>query len=346
MGCFQASSCHHCIDSCGCRSCCYFCCPLCVDFDGHDALISKESDTQANLSKESLQAKRSGLYNAVAGKTEFDGNVTRDDFNNAAGAEFDLSPDGAFKGQKMLVLLLISHSEPVDFSCAKSALERKGFEVVTEPSSPSLEKFREYLTEICQLWIVSSSSVRFSDGHLDAIAEFAEKKKGIFVWADNDPFVEDANAILKRLPFLNTSVTINGNYAGGNVLNRHSDPANITTASQSGFKPHLITTGLESLYEGVTISDIRDPSGICEAVIISSDKKGVLTALYDKDGYRLVVDGGFTRFFPQFWTKTAGTARFVTNVACYLFNFEGCKINRESLQGPDKVGFSKLSSFW
>ena len=33
-----------------------------------------------------------------------------------------------------------------------------------------------------------------------------------------------------------------------------------------------------------------------------------------------VIDGGFTRLMPRFWNKTAGTARFVKNAACWLVN--------------------------
>jgi len=39
------------------------------------------------------------------------------------------------------------------------------------------------------------------------------------------------------------------------------------------------------------------------------------------DGKRAVIDGGFTRLFCK-W-DSAGTSRFVKNVAAWLYNFEG-----------------------
>ena len=89
-----------------------------------------------------------------------------------------------------------------------------------------------------------------------------------------------------------------------------------------GFKPHYITTGLESLYEGITISDIRDPQELCEPIITCSDGRSHVTCLYSKDKYRVLIDGGFTRLLPDRWARTAGTARFVTNAACFLAAFE------------------------
>ena len=42
-----------------------------------------------------------------------------------------------------------------------------------------------------------------------------------------------------------------------------------------------------------------------------SDDGKVITASYEEDGKRIMVDGGFTRLMPNRWDRTAGTARFV-----------------------------------
>ena len=45
-----------------------------------------------------------------------------------------------------------------------------------------------------------------------------------------------------------------------------------------------------------------------------------MTAIYDSEGRRALVDGGFTRLFIQ-WDD-AGTARFVCNAAAWLVNWD------------------------
>jgi hypothetical protein len=45
-------------------------------------------------------------YGEHLGETQFDEKVQRDQFGNASGAEFDLCPDDAFRGQKILVVKL------------------------------------------------------------------------------------------------------------------------------------------------------------------------------------------------------------------------------------------------
>jgi hypothetical protein len=45
-----------------------------------------------------------------------------------------------------------------------------------------------------------------------------------------------------------------------------------------------------------------------------------VTAIYDSEGRRALVDGGFTRLFIQ-WDD-AGTARFVCNAAAWLGNWD------------------------
>src|SRR5262245_18330908 len=64
-------------------------------------------------------------YNKGAGKSSPTGVKRRDGFGNASGTRFDLGKDGAFKGQK-IVVVQFHHS---DFSGPKAALEKKGFEV-------------------------------------------------------------------------------------------------------------------------------------------------------------------------------------------------------------------------
>lgn len=81
---------------------------------------------------------------------------------------------------------------------------------------------------------------------------------------------------------------------------------------------HDITTGLEYLYEGVTIATIQ-PNTALEPLLVGS-AGNLVTAVYDHDGKRAVLDGGFTRLYVN-W-DTAGTARYVKNAAAWLVNYE------------------------
>ena len=97
-----------------------------------------------------------------------------------------------------------------------------------------------------------------------------------------------------------------------------------------GFTNHLVTTGLESLYEGITIASVQGPIKQFKPLIRSSDGQ-VVTACRDCNNLRIMFDGGFTRLYPDRWDRTAGTARFVTNAACWLYNHEG-----RQAQGQDR----------
>ncbi len=116
------------------------------------------------------------------------------------------------------------------------------------------------------------------------------------------------------MTFFKGSVTLVSNYQADRVLTEHPAPAAMRSHGHSRFKPHRLTTGLESLYEGITIADVQDPQQICEPIITCSDQKSHVTCLYDKDMQRVIIDCGFTRLYPDRWAKTAGTSRYVTTL--------------------------------
>ena len=80
----------------------------------------------------------------------------------------------------------------------------------------------------------------------------------------------------------------------------------------------MITTGVQNFYEGITISNVKIDGGL-NPLVYSSDGL-IVTAYYDLDGKRCLVDGGFTRLYYK-W-NSAGTDRFVVNCAAWLANLE------------------------
>jgi hypothetical protein len=230
-----------------------------------------------------------------------------DQFGNPIGSEHDLCKDGAHKG-KTIIILSIGGGTSLDR--VTPALQTKGFSVVSHKTLPSSQALRLELSKACQIWIISdcSRSVHYKPKHIEAIKDFFDSGKGVYIWGDNDPCYADANALGKAL----LGVDMWGNTPGQQVVKKSLGPG------KPGFVTHPITTGLNSIYEGITIATIGEAQNI--QPIMRGSANNVVTAVYDRDGKRAVIDGGFTRLWPQFWGKTAGTARFVKNAACWLVN--------------------------
>ena len=197
-------------------------------------------------------------------------------------------------------------------------------------------------------------------------------------------FTADANKVLSHLSQTN-KLSMGGNYHGAKALTVASAHDGVGFTAK-----HLVTTGIESLYEGITIASVRGPVqqyvavfpfsrvstrgysyggclpvfnpsscshrdvpvaapklAPCRAVrcplwpplmlllamllsvskryrsLIRSSDGNVVTGCHDRNKVRILIDGGFTRLMDQCWDETAGTARFVTNAACWLYNWEG-----------------------
>ncbi len=235
--------------------------------------------------------------------------VKSDSYGNAAGSQYDLAVDGAFKGQTIAVLHLYT-GEGFDFSEPQAALKQKGFSVyrwLNQPPTP--EALDSALAKSCQLWIISSSTQKLNDKHANVIKKFFDSGKGVYIWGDNQPYYADANFIAQKL----LGVSMQGNTMGNQTVNI------LAKGSKSGLMPnHLITTGLQNVYEGITIATIDDHKDLTP--IIYGSAGNLVAAAYEQDGKRLIFDGGFTRLYIN-W-DTAGTGRYVKNAAAWLVNYE------------------------
>lgn len=242
------------------------------------------------------------------------GEVTRqmaksDQYGNAAGNQYDLAVDGAFEGETITVLHLYT-GEGFDFSLPQAALKEKGFSVyrwMNQP--PPAEELKEALDKSCQLWIISNSYQTLNESHIKVIKEFFEAGHGVYIWGDNEPYYADANYVADAL----FGGKMLGNYMGNNVVGL-KDKKN-----KSGLIPsHLITTGLQYVYEGITIASIQNNQYL--RPLIYNSEGNVVAAYYEYDGKRAILDGGFTRLYIS-W-DAAGTGRYVKNAAAWLVNYE------------------------
>jgi hypothetical protein len=233
-----------------------------------------------------------------------------DPHGNAQGNQYDLAVDGAFDGQTVAVLHFYTQ-ENFNFEKPKAALKQKGFGVYRwVNAAPPVEEFEKKLEKACQLWIISSSDRRLSDAHVAVIKRFFESGKGVYIWGDNQPYYADANVVGKAL----IGATMEGNLTGNQVVGVRDKGG-----TKAGvLKGHLVTTGIQNLYEGVTIATL-DEHHFLEPLVYGS-AGNLVAASYNKDGKRLIFDGGFTRLYIN-W-DTAGTARYVKNAAAWLTNAE------------------------
>ena len=233
--------------------------------------------------------------------------VPRDKFGNAGGAEYDLAVDGAFEGQTIVVVQLHQFS----FENAKQALAAKGFGVVRYTSTPSPKELRKSLKKANQFWLISScyGSGNLTEEHTDIISEFFQEGHGVYIWGDNDPCYEEANFVSRRV----LDIEMEGDTYGDKVVSFR------TNRTKSGLlRDHLLSTGIENLYEGITIATIQMNDSFTPFLWGSAGN--IVAAFFDHEGKRAIIDGGFTRLYGK-W-DTAGTGRYVANAAAWLANYE------------------------
>ena len=282
-------------------------------------------------SKEEIRA---AVYNSSAGVNapqkvlrDADGNVQldisgdtvykaadKDTYGNAQGTQYDLAPDGAFDGQTILVLHLYT-GEGFNFEYPKKALEEKGFSIVRYKNHPpSPEQLKKDLDRACQLWVISDRSSKLSDEHIRMIKIYFERGYGVYIWGDNSPYYADANKVAEAL----FGGSMEGNTMGDQPVGIQKDEA-----SPGIREGHDVTTGLETVYEGITIATLAEHNGLTPLIYGSTGN--LVSAAYEQDGKRAILDGGFTRLFLK-W-ETAGTDRFVKNAAAWLVNIDNFELS-------------------
>lgn len=260
--------------------------------------------------REGRKTKKKLPYTQWAGHNDVK-SAPKDKYGNPNGTNYDLLRDGSMKGYKVLIINLCPEwdtcGQRENYNNPIKSLENKGFEVIYRDEFPA--DFARISASLCQVWLISGYSRTITDEQIRQIKAFYNQGKGVYLWADNDPFYADVNPIIKDL----FGSTMSGNYIGKQIIGvqKHIKDVGIVAG-------HLISTGISNFYEGVTISNVAMTQYL-KPLVYSSDKK-VVTAYSDVDGKRLLIDGGFTRLCVD-W-DSAGTDRYVVNAAGWLGNFE------------------------
>lgn len=232
-----------------------------------------------------------------------------DAYGNAKGGQYDLARDWAFSGKTIAVLQFYAESS-FDFAAPKKALAEKGFSVYRWlHNPPPVEELRSKLDSACQLWIISDSYSKLTPEHIEVIKQFWQQGKGIYIWGDNDPYYADANVLAQAL----IGCSMSGNLMGAQVVTLDEDSGKV------GVVPgHLVTTGIVNVYEGITIATLTENQAL--QPLIYGSAGNLVSAAYENNGQRLILDGGFTRLYYA-W-DSAGTDRYIKNAAAWLANVE------------------------
>ncbi|MCI0699543.1 MAG: hypothetical protein L0241_00460 [Planctomycetia bacterium] len=156
----------------------------------------------------------------------------------------------------------------------------------------------------------------------DSIVDFVKNGKGLCLLADNDPFTTEANELARRL----FGVGVSGNYGGEKIAyvrERKLTPADIRKyKGDYEVDDHHLLTGVNFVYEGVTISTVPKSDKL-DVVLKASDGKPVVVVSKEQ-GRRVIIDCGFTRYCHgpndrvSYIMMTAGTVRLAQNFAAYL----------------------------
>jgi hypothetical protein len=155
-----------------------------------------------------------------------------------------------------------------------------------------------------------------------AIEAFVKAGKGLCLLADDEPFTSEADELARRL----FGARVSGDYLADRVAvvrGRGLTPAQVRRfGGQFETDDHVLLTGVNFLFEGITISHVSKSDKL-EVAMRASDGQALL-AVSRVPGQRVVIDCGFTRYChgptprTSYIAKTPGTVRLGQNIAAFL----------------------------
>ena len=155
-----------------------------------------------------------------------------------------------------------------------------------------------------------------------AIEKFIQAGKGVCLLSDDEPFVVESNELARRL----YGVAVKGNYIADKIA--YVRERNLTPDEIRKFKgqyevaDHPLLTGVNFLYEGITISNVGKSDKL-EVALKASDGQPLI-AISKVPGQRVVIDCAFTQFChgpterTSYILKSAGAIQLAQNIAAYL----------------------------
>jgi len=166
----------------------------------------------------------------------------------------------------------------------------------------------------------TSSTLGDDENFVKLVIEAHKKGAGLFIFADNQPFTYQANLVLPEI----AGCIVTGDDQGNQTLvcGQPQEPGR--------FDPeHLVFSGINSLYEGVTIcypcpvrleGKTEDEVNMLQTLATSTYDRPVISKLESTDDHgRVIVDTGFTKLDKSRWD---GQERYVVNACVWLTNVE------------------------
>jgi hypothetical protein len=213
-------------------------------------------------------------------------------------------------------ILILRGFERGRLTFLETTLTDLGYDVkVKNYGVKSTGSFREY----DQIWLISGarSGVKDADIRRDIrkFKNYVASGNGLYVLADNDPFFHHANMLSQELH----KAEIVGSYEGRQMIDIYGYNDQINLEYEDKEKKtfdHELLTGIYSLYEGVTISNISESEQLNIVLRASDGKALVCTSKKEKE--LIVYDCGFTRLFDKWMVDPYNTRLWIRNVATYL----------------------------
>jgi len=238
----------------------------------------------------------------------FEGQYHFDDHGNPIGRAYDLGgvDDEQLRGEKILLYVAYT-KESYEWEAAQAAVSERQMQMdIVFARHGRCPLSSHSLEEYSQLWIVSDWKQTMSKHQVNLVCEFVRNGGGLLLWADNDPYYQDANAIAKVI----IGTKFSGDQPGEGVMqpSKHLKPGH--------FIEHPLTQGVNSLFEGHTICTIAPAPHL--TLLAQSHDGQICTACYEYEDQRIVLDSAFTKLAPGNFEKTAGTSRYFRNIAFWL----------------------------
>lgn len=254
-----------------------------------------------------------------------------DEFGNALGSKYDLGANGAYGRFKVLIGNFCSVAHEFGYNMLQNTIiaecmVTKAFQYkYTEDEDEFVRELQNYDVA----WIFSGPTVKIVNNSMvdntsinpdfvTQVVNFHNAGKGLFIWAENFPFVKHANAILPSI-FNGQVKLINNLECGANLKGSKVWPLAEGTFSQN----HQIMTNVNLLYEGYTISYPDTTLPAMKVIAVNSENKPVIFTkekTVNSNQGRVIVDCGYTKVRQGKWNDTPATKRYVNNAAIWLVN--------------------------
>lgn len=231
---------------------------------------------------------------------------------NPSGSEYDLCRDNSVKGIEIMIANFVTVTTDVfDY------VRKKGFKVTIFNDHNTFYEELKLNKEYSIIWIISNKIKNEAIGA--KLFEYVKKGTSLFLMGDNDPYYLDINVFLNQY-YGNNTYQLQGNIPGTVTL-YPGNGKDIGTFN----KDHLLSKGLVSLYEGVTVCTWNTQFPDFE--IFAKLKEQDSPLIWYKDKYnkgkgegRILIDCGFTKIMSDFINDEV--RRYIANAACWLSYLE------------------------